>query len=129
MNDQIEVLIIEDTREASDTIKDRISQLKCSCTQVEDGTTALSIIQQRSFDVIILDIGLPGRNGLEVLAEARRLRPDLAPVIVLTGFAEESLQVKAKELGAFDYITKDPLPTKRLRDAILKAVNSRRSVS
>jgi two-component system KDP operon response regulator KdpE len=69
-----------------------------------DGGEALKLAAERPFDLLILDIGLPGPNGLEVLAAIRRTME--VPVIMLSVRARESDKVRALDLGADDYLTK-----------------------
>jgi DNA-binding response OmpR family regulator len=74
-------------------------------TAAPDGTTALHLAQTGEFDLMLLDLGLPGRDGLEVLAELRRKRVRL-PIIVLTARNATDDVVTGLDLGADDYITK-----------------------
>ncbi len=71
---------------------------------VDDGLTALERAQQRMPDLVILDIMLPGIDGLEVCRRLREMAP--VPVIMLTALGEESDRIIGLELGADDYITK-----------------------
>jgi len=66
---------------------------------------AINLLIERDWDLLLLDINLPGRSGLEVLEDARRLRPH-TPVLVLTSYPEEQFAVRAFKLGAAAYLTK-----------------------
>ena len=66
---------------------------------------AIDLLIRQAWDLALLDINMPGRSGLEVLEEARRLRPNL-PVLILTSYPEEQFAVRAFKLGAAGYITK-----------------------
>lgn len=66
---------------------------------------AIRLLIQKDWDLALLDINMPGRSGLEVLEEARRVRPRL-PVLVLTSYPEKEFAVRAFKLGAAGYITK-----------------------
>jgi DNA-binding NarL/FixJ family response regulator len=70
-----------------------------------DGDEALRLVTTRTWDVMILDIGLPKRSGLEVLKEVHRIRPDL-PVLILTGLPEEAVAIRVFEAGAMGYLSK-----------------------
>jgi DNA-binding NarL/FixJ family response regulator len=70
-----------------------------------DGDEAIRLLEKRAWDVMILDIGLPGRSGLEVLHEAQRMRPEL-PVLVLTGLADDAVAIRVFEAGAMGYLSK-----------------------
>jgi CheY-like chemotaxis protein len=124
MNRIIEVFIIEDNRNARETIMGILSSPEVNFTEAEDWQSALTIISERTFDVIILDLGIPEMNGLQILKSARQINPQLAPVIMLTGYLEEGFKREAEQMGVFEYITKAPLPRKALRDAVIRATNS-----
>jgi DNA-binding NtrC family response regulator len=66
---------------------------------------ALHHLGEAEFDVVLSDIKMPGRSGVELVGEARRLRPD-TPVVLMTGFGSIDSAVEAMRSGAFDYITK-----------------------
>lgn len=66
---------------------------------------AVECVMRQHWDLVILDINMPGRNGLEVIAEVRRLRPQ-TPVLVLSGYGEEEFALRSFHLGAMGYLTK-----------------------
>jgi two-component system, NarL family, invasion response regulator UvrY len=66
---------------------------------------ALELAQQQDWDIVLLDINMPGRNGLEVLADLKRLRPQM-PVLVLSISPEQDYALRALKLGASGYLTK-----------------------
>jgi DNA-binding response OmpR family regulator len=70
-----------------------------------DGEQALMLVSRCSYELVILDILLPGRDGLEVLRELHRERPDL-PVLILSARADLATKLRGFELGAVDYIAK-----------------------
>jgi two-component system invasion response regulator UvrY len=74
----------------------------------EAGTAAqaLDLVRRRAWNIVLLDITLPDRNGLEVLKDIRQLAPDL-PVLILTMHPEEQLAVRALKAGAAGYVTKN----------------------
>jgi DNA-binding NarL/FixJ family response regulator len=74
--------------------------------EARDAAEAIQHLTQQAWDLVLLDINLPGRNGLEVLTEARRLSPK-TPVLVLTSYPEEQFALHALKLGASGYITKN----------------------
>lgn len=71
-----------------------------------DSQEAIRLVETRKWDVMLLDIGLPGRSGLEVLQEVQRMRPSL-PVLVLTGLTDDAVAIRAFEAGAMGYLCKD----------------------
>ncbi|MFH1266402.1 MAG: response regulator, partial [Planctomycetota bacterium] len=76
------------------------------------GDTGLDMALAREFDLLLLDLVLPGRDGLEILREVRRLRPTL-PIIILTARGEEADRVRGLNDGADDYVVK-PFSVKEL---------------
>jgi DNA-binding response OmpR family regulator len=72
----------------------------------ESGEETLKALQQRSYDVLILDYVMPGMSGLNVLQKMLELKKDTA-VIMLTGAGSEYIAVEAMKLGAYDYVRKD----------------------
>ena len=77
--------------------------------EAEDGYKALELARKRRWDVLILDITMPGKGGLEVLQELRHERPKL-PVLVLSAHPEDQLALRLLKAGAAGYLTKDKAP-------------------
>jgi DNA-binding NarL/FixJ family response regulator len=77
--------------------------------EVSDGSEAMAEISRRSFDLVLLDISLPGRNGIEVLKEIKAFRPKL-PVLVVTGHPESQYSTRALRAGAVGYLSKSGSP-------------------
>lgn len=73
----------------------------------------LKAVREKEWDLLILDVALPGRNGLDVLKEVRQLRPKL-PVLVLSMFPEEQFAVRALRAGASGYLSKQGAPEETL---------------
>jgi two-component system invasion response regulator UvrY len=73
--------------------------------EAKDYREAIDLLVQQEWDLVLLDLNMPGRNGLEVLQEARRLRPKM-PVLVFTFYTEEEYALRALTLGAAGYLTK-----------------------
>lgn len=79
-----------------------------------DGAELLALVRRRSFDVVLLDITMPGRSGLEVLRSLKQERPGM-PVLVLTMHAEDQFGVRAMRAGAAGYLTKESAPEEMVR--------------
>jgi len=77
--------------------------------EADNGQKALDLARKQSWDVVILDITMPGKGGLEVLHELRRERPKL-PVLVLSAHPEDQLALRLLKAGAAGYLTKDKAP-------------------
>jgi DNA-binding response OmpR family regulator len=89
-------------------------------TTVNDGETALSVIEQQPFDVVVLDIRLPGMNGLDVLMNIKEHKPS-TKVIIMTAYGSTDIREKAKARGSLYYIEK-PFEIEQMRNLILKAL-------
>lgn len=98
------ILVVEDNTEINNMISDYLRKKQFECTQAFSGTEALLHLRERRFDVIILDLMLPGITGNELI---EKIKPELTtPVIILSAKDELTTKVNALMLGADDYITK-----------------------
>lgn len=97
----IRILVVDDEKPICDLIDLNLSSAGYHCTTVQDGADAIAIIEKEEFDLILLDIMLPGADGYEVLDQA-----DGIPVIFLTARSELSDKLRGLSRGADDYITK-----------------------
>lgn len=105
------VLVVEDELKIARLVRDYLQQAGFAVLEAADGTTALALARQERPDMIVLDLGLPGMDGLDV---TRRLRAGSSvPIIMLTARSEESDRIVGLELGADDYIVK-PFSPKEL---------------
>ena len=95
--------------------------------EAADAQQALDLVRLATFDVALLDISMPGTNGLELLRHLRSQCPDMA-VLILSTYAEEIYAVRALKQGAAGYLTKDA-PTSVLVDAVRRAAAGRKYVS
>ena len=103
MNERI--LVVEDEPTIATGLRDDLEIEGFAVEVAEDGTAALSRILEGKFDLILLDLMLPGMDGFAVCREAR-LKGDRTPIIMLTAKGQEVDKVVGLELGADDYITK-----------------------
>jgi two-component system, OmpR family, alkaline phosphatase synthesis response regulator PhoP len=120
-----QILIVEDDAQIARIIRDYLEAAGFGARMVSDGTAALAIVRADRPDAVVLDLGLPGRDGLDVLREIRR--DDDVPVLIVTARGEETDRVVGLELGADDYVVKPFSPKElvaRVR-AILRRVESR----
>jgi DNA-binding NarL/FixJ family response regulator len=103
----IRVLIADDheivRRGLRDILTTRLG--KVAVSEAKDAGEAINLLIKKDWDLVLLDINMPGRSGLEVLEEARRLRPK-TPVLVLTAYPEAQFAIRSFKLGASGYLTK-----------------------
>ncbi len=99
------VLVIEDDKDITELLKIHLKDLHCRVTTAIDGEKGYALTQKGSIDLIVLDLMLPGMDGLEV---CRRVRADKnnTPILMLTAKSEELDKVLGLEVGADDYLTK-----------------------
>src|SRR5689334_16233980 len=95
--------------------------------EARNAQEALNLVWKQNWDIVILDITMPGRSGLEVLREIRRSRPKL-PVLVLSMHPENQFAVRVLKSGASGYMTKESAP-EELVGAIKKVVSGARHIS
>jgi DNA-binding NtrC family response regulator len=114
--DYFSILIVDDEVDFLETIVKRLQKRNIDTTGVTSAEKALELMEQRRFDVVVLDIKLPGgMDGIEALREMKRHAP-LTEVILLTGHASVETSIEGMKLGAFDYLLK---PVK-LEDLLIK---------
>jgi DNA-binding response OmpR family regulator len=106
------ILTVEDDSAIRRGIVDALQFAGYDTLEAADGDTGLEMASRRQFDLLLLDLVLPKRDGFEILAEVRRLRPSL-PVIVLTARGDEGDRVRGLHDGADDYVVK-PFSVKEL---------------
>ncbi len=94
--------------------------------EAQDGAAALELLREKSFDVILLDIQMPGRGGLEILKEIGRLHPDIG-VLMLSMHPVDQYAVRAIKAGALGYLTKERTPYE-LIDAIRTVAAGKRYI-
>jgi two-component system alkaline phosphatase synthesis response regulator PhoP len=105
------ILVVEDELKIARLVRDYLHQAGFAVVEASDGRSALSLARSERPDMIVLDLGLPEMDGLDV---TRRLRAESAvPIIMLTARSEESDRIVGLELGADDYIVK-PFSPKEL---------------
>jgi DNA-binding response OmpR family regulator len=110
------ILIVEDEPAIAIGLEDDLKMEGYEVEVVDDGCVAAARAREAAFDLILLDIMLPGKDGFEVCRELRR-HGVRTPILMLTAKAQESEKVMALELGADDYVTK-PFGTRELRARI-----------
>ncbi len=99
------VLVVDDEPDFLETLVKRLKRRKVDASGVSSGVEAMQLLEREHFDVVILDIRMPGMDGLETLREMKRKRP-LMEVILLTGHASVESGMQGMQLGAFDYVMK-----------------------
>lgn len=113
------VLVVDDEADFLTTLVNRLRKRNLEVSGVASGEKALGLLDKEPFDVVILDVKMPGMDGVDVLREMKRKWP-LVEVIMLTGHASIESGIEGMKLGAFDYIIK-PMDIDDLVDKMRKA--------
>jgi len=99
------ILVVDDEKDFLDTIVKRLLKRNLYVEGAESGDKAVELITKGNFDVVLLDVKMPGMDGVETLREIKKIKP-LTEVIMLTGHAYVESGIEGMKLGAFDYLMK-----------------------
>jgi len=101
----LKALFVDDETEYLQTAIKRMKKRGMDVIGVSSGPEALSILAEQKIDVVVMDMRMPGMDGIQALREIKRHHP-LVEVIMLTGHASMEASIQGMELGAFDYLMK-----------------------
>ncbi|WP_243312037.1 response regulator [Fundidesulfovibrio agrisoli] len=99
------LLLVDDEAEFIETLGKRLARRGLTVHLANSGQQALDIIAGNELDVVVLDVKMPGMDGIEALQKIKALKPDLE-VLMLTAHANVEVAMRGMELGAFDYLMK-----------------------
>ncbi|WP_243367545.1 response regulator [Fundidesulfovibrio soli] len=122
--DQARILVVDDERDYNETIVKRLRRRGFEAETALSGPEALELLSAKSFDVALLDIMMPGMDGIEVLRELKKRTPEVE-VILLTGHASVESGVLGMSIGANSYLLK-PVDFDELLAAIGQAYERKR---
>lgn len=123
----MKILLVDDHAIVRKGISQLLARTKAEVDEASSCSEALTKVAGKDYDIVLLDISMPGRNGLETLKLLRNDRPKL-PVLILTMYPEEQYAIRAMKSGASGYLTKDCNP-KELLAAIGKITRGGKYVS
>ena len=115
----LSVLVVDDDGPIRKTLRGVLEDEGHTVGEAADGEGALEVLESRRFDVVLLDVNMPGKGGLEILTMVREIAPETG-VIMVSGEGTISTAVRALKRGAFDFIEK-PVDPERLLDVIAQA--------
>jgi CheY-like chemotaxis protein len=110
------ILLVDDEVAFAEPLALRLERRDFSVSRVENGDEAIAVTDEAEFDVALVDIFMPGRDGLETLREIKRRRP-LTEVILLSGKGTNAIAIEGMQCGAYDFLTK-PLDFAELLEKI-----------
>lgn len=122
----LSLLFADDERSLQELMKLELPRMGHRVTVCPDGLTAVAAIEKNNYDCIIVDLDMPGLNGVEVIGRLKEMSPETEAVI-LTGKSTTESAIKALRFGAFDYLTK---PCKLVEiEALLRRVSDKRELT
>jgi DNA-binding NtrC family response regulator len=116
---KINVLLVDDEKNFVEFLAERLQLRDFNVTTAFNGDEAINLVKENDFDVIVLDVQMPGKNGVETLKEIKKIE-QLSQVIMLTGHATVKTAIQGMKNGAFDYLMK-PTDTDELIEMMNKA--------
>jgi two-component system response regulator CpxR len=116
---KIRVLLVDDEKDFIDVLAERLEARDFAASKAYSGDEALGRIRENDVDVVLLDVQMPGKDGVTVLREIKAFNP-LVEVIMLTGHSTVESAVEGMKIGAYDYLLK-PTETKDLVEKIVLA--------
>lgn len=120
------ILIVDDEKNYLLVLEALLASEGYEIMTANNAMTALSTVRGADLDLVISDLKMPGKNGMELLKECKRLKPDL-PVILMTAYGTIETAVEAMKEQAYDYITK-PFQNEQLKLTVKKALENHRLV-
>lgn len=118
------ILIADDEKSLRKILRIELSEEGFDLTDTDSGSDAMALLEKKDYDVLILDLNMPGIGGIEVLKKMKELMIS-TEVIIITGHATVSTAVEAMKLGAYDYLTK-PFKMEELKAVIEKAFEKKK---
>ena len=113
------VLLVDDEKDFVEVLAERLQNRGFDVRQAFNGEDAIDLLNQQDADVVILDVLMPGKDGVQTLSEIKQLKP-LTEVIMLTGYGTIETAIQGMKFGAYDYLMK-PTETEDLVVKINKA--------
>src|SRR4030043_8602 len=124
VSDSVRILVIDDGESIRDSMSQVLLKEGYRITTAASGQEGLELFGAEAFQVVFVDLKLPGTTGLQVLSRIKEAGPE-TPVIIITGYASIESAVEAMKRGAFDYMTK-PFTPEELRVITKRALDGRK---
>ena len=116
MTDKAKILVVDDDETVRRSYSRSLSGASCSVEAAWDGEEALRAMEKQRFDVVLLDLRMPGTDGISVLRTIKQRWPE-SEVVVITGYPTIETAKQAVQLGAYDYLAKPVGPAEVIHAA------------
>ena len=123
MTSRNRILLVDDDRAMREMLGSLFGELGHDVSEASSAEDAIASLEEEEFDVVLSDIRMPGRSGIEMVSDVKRLRPG-TPVVLMTAFGSVDSAVEAIRAGAYDYITK-PFEPDAVQFAVERALEHR----
>ena len=118
------ILVVDDEKDICDFFKDFLTEENYRTLTALNGKEGIEITRKEKPDLVLLDIKMPGMDGIAVLERIKKINPEIQ-VVMITGYGSLKTAREAMKLGAYDYITK-PFDLKFIRQVIKDALSERK---
>jgi diguanylate cyclase (GGDEF)-like protein len=120
----VRILVVDDEIIVRDMLCDALSQTGYTVKTAKDGSDAIAQIENEPFEIVIIDLKMPGMSGMELLQRVQKINPDIC-VLIITAYSTIESAVSAMKQGAYDYICK-PFELEEMKVIIEKALERQR---
>ncbi len=124
MKETVRILAVDDEEIVRESLSNWLLEDGYDVVAVESGFIAIEKVKKGNWNILLVDLKMPGMDGLQVLEEVKKLKPDI-PVIIITAYATVDTAVKAMKDGAYDYLVK-PFNPEELSISIKKIIVEQR---
>ncbi len=124
MKETVRILVVDDEEIVRESLSNWLLEDGYDVVAVESGFIAIEKVKKGNWNILLVDLKMPGMDGLQVLEEVKKLKPDI-PVIIITAYATVDTAVKAMKDGAYDYLVK-PFNPEELSISIKKIIVEQR---
>jgi len=125
-NNEVKILVVDDQPGMCETLLDILEDVGYNVRSAQDGSTAIEMNKQDVFDIILMDIIMPGINGVEALKVIKKMNADTT-VILMTAYTAPDLIMEAQKAGVYECLTK-PFSPSRLLDIITRLCEERNAL-
>ncbi|MCX7725248.1 MAG: sigma-54 dependent transcriptional regulator [Chitinispirillaceae bacterium] len=125
MSERGHILVVDDQKISRDPIVETLINCGYKVDVASDGFTAVSLVEQGDYDIIVSDMKMPGMSGIELLERVKKIDPEI-PFIIITAYGAIETAVEAIKKGAFDFIQKTNNLTEELKIVISRALEYRK---